>query len=128
MQAVGPGAAAERGAQHGRPDVEHGEGAAGQRAVLRQGEPGPRLQILHVPDAHHEAGRTQPDHGESRSEHEHPGHRSICRSVSVLHQDFRVMFKMTMNNRLKVFALQESHKQKRTSNFLKGYQCTMWEL
>lgn len=65
MQAVGPGAAAERGPQHGRPDVEHGEGAAGQRAVLRQGEPGPGLQILHVPDAHHEAGGTQPDHGES---------------------------------------------------------------
>lgn len=70
MQTVGPGAAAERGAQHGRPDVEHGEGAAGQRTVLRQGEPGPRLQILHVPHAHHEAGRTQPNHSELLSQHD----------------------------------------------------------
>lgn len=65
VQAVRPGAAAERRPQHGRPDVEHGEGAAGQRAVLRQGEPGLGLQVLHVPDAHHEAGGPQPDHGES---------------------------------------------------------------
>lgn len=48
--------------------MEHGEGAAGQRTVLRQGEPGPRLQILHVPHAHHEAGRAQPDHSESKHE------------------------------------------------------------
>lgn len=68
VQAVGPGAAAERRPQHGRPDVEHGEGAAGQRAVLRQGEPRPGLQVLHVPDAHHEAGGPQPDHGESQQQ------------------------------------------------------------
>lgn len=48
--------------------MEYGEGAAGQRAVLRQGEPGPRLQILHVTDAHHEAGWSQPNHCESESE------------------------------------------------------------
>lgn len=65
VQAVGPGAEAERSAQHGRPDVEHGEGAAGQHAVLRQGESGPGLQVLHVAHTDHEAGRTQPDHRES---------------------------------------------------------------